>query len=63
MIAKALVELDGVVMKAFRERSGEWMLHDRYRSPGPIQYKDTLAANMATMTLSLEINKGQPIFV
>ncbi|GAB4813047.1 hypothetical protein N2152v2_000093 [Parachlorella kessleri] len=63
VIAKALCEMDGVVMQTFRELRGTWALHDCYRSPGPIQFQGTMAAEMATMTLSLEINKGEPIVV
>ena len=37
MIAKALCEMDGVVMHTFRELRGTWALHDCYRNPGPIQ--------------------------
>ena len=37
VIRKALVELDGPCMRAFRSLRDHWAIHDCYRSPGPIQ--------------------------
>ncbi len=38
VIAKALVDLRGVVFNAFRKEREAWMVKDRYRYPGPIQF-------------------------
>lgn len=39
VVAKALCEMDGAVMRTFRDLRGHWALHDNYRCPGPIQVR------------------------
>lgn len=63
VIKKALVDLDGEPMKAFKALRKDWMLQDCYRSPGPIQFKGHEWADVATITLSLELNDGKPILL
>lgn len=63
VIKKALVDLDGEPMRAFKEIRKGWMIHDCYRSPGPIQFKGHEWADVATITLSLELNEGRPILL
>jgi len=63
VIKKALVDLDGEPMKAFKSLRKDWMLQDCYRSPGPIQFKGHQWADVATITLSLELNDGKPIML
>lgn len=38
VIAKALVDLEGSLFRAFQKERGRWMLEDNYRYPGPIQF-------------------------
>ena len=63
MIKKALVLLDGAPFKAYAAIREHWAANDCYRSPGPIQFKGHTWADVATMTLSLEINDGAPILL
>ena len=63
VIKKALVDLDGEPMKAFEAVRDSWKMNDCYRSPGPIQFKGHEWADAATITLSLELNGGNPILL
>jgi pyrophosphate--fructose-6-phosphate 1-phosphotransferase len=63
VIAKALVELDGQPMVAYKALRDHWALHDCFRSPGPIQFKGHEWADVGSITLALEINNGDPIML
>lgn len=64
VIRKALVELDGPAFKAFAAEREEWSRVDCYRSPGPIQFSSACkTANMANITLALETNDGERVYV
>ena len=63
VIAKALVEINGPPMMAYRTLRDHWALHDCYRSPGPIQFKGHQWADVGTITLALEVNGGEPIML
>lgn len=55
VIRKALVDLTGKPFREFEQLRNEWLLHDCYRNPGPIQFggpKDI--TDSITMTLSYE---------
>ena len=53
VIAKALVDLNGPVFKAFEAVREQNRLHDNYKRPGPIQFSGPLKS-LITKTLSLE---------
>lgn len=63
VIAKALVELEGRPMAAYRAVRDTWALEDCFRAPGPIQFKGYQYADVGTITLALEINQGDPILL
>ena len=63
VIAKALVELGGAPMSAYRALRDHWALHDCYRSPGPIQFNGHKFADIGTITLAMEIHGGEPILL
>ena len=63
VIEKALVDLQGAPMAAFKVLRDHWALHDCYRSPGPMQFKGHEWADVGTITLALEINGGEPILL
>lgn len=63
VIAKALVELEGQPMTAYKALREHWALHDCFRSPGPIQFKGHQWADIGSITLALEINNGDPIML
>lgn len=52
VIRKATVQLDGKLFKRFENERGKWLLHDDYRSPGPIQFfGPEVLTNSITFTL------------
>ena len=53
VIAKALVDLNGPVFKAFEAVREQNRLHDNYKRTGPIQFSGPLKS-LITKTLSLE---------
>jgi pyrophosphate--fructose-6-phosphate 1-phosphotransferase len=63
VIKKALVELEGMPFKTYAAVRERWARCDAFRSPGPMQFKGHYMADGATITLALEVNKGQPILV
>lgn len=64
VIKKALVELDGPAFSAFASARAQWAITDCYRSPGPIQFEGgSPLADIASFTLALEINEGDPIYI
>ncbi|KAL6774582.1 hypothetical protein ACKKBG_A25560 [Auxenochlorella protothecoides x Auxenochlorella symbiontica] len=63
VIRKALVDLNGPAFRAFAAVRRKWGLTDCFRSPGPIQFSGTQYADVATMTLGLEINDGDPVLL
>lgn len=63
VIRKALVELEGPPMMAYRGMRTVWAQSDAYRAPGPIQFKGHDFADVATITLALELNNGNPILL
>lgn len=63
VIAKALVDLNGVPMAAYKALRDHWAMHDCYRSPGPIQFKGHQWADIGSITLALEVNGGEPIML
>lgn len=63
VIKKALVELDGAPMQTYVSLRDEWARTDRYRSPGPMQFRGHQWAEVGTMTLALEINNGEPVLL
>ena len=63
VIKKALVDLDGQPMQAYRWIRDHWSIHDCYRSPGPIQFRGHEWADVGSITLALEINQGEPILL
>jgi pyrophosphate--fructose-6-phosphate 1-phosphotransferase len=63
VIKKARVELDGAPFKLFEANRQNWALNDCFRCPGPIQFSGTGSSFAANMTLALEINNGNPIYI
>ncbi|KDD76637.1 hypothetical protein H632_c152p1 [Helicosporidium sp. ATCC 50920] len=61
VVAKVPVDLMGGPFRAYAAARSDWARHDRYRCPGPIQFRGHDAADVATMTLALELNGGRPI--
>ena len=58
------MELDGPAFEAFAAEREEWSRLDCYRSPGPIQFSSACkTANMANITLALEANDGEVVFL
>ena len=63
VIKKALVDPQGNPLKAYKKLRKGWMMKDCYRSPGPIQFRGHQWADVASITLSLELNQGVPILL
>lgn len=63
VIIKALVDLRGPAFGALAAARDAWALGDCYRSPGPVQYAGSEYANVASMTLGLEVNGGRPVLL
>ena len=63
VVRKALVDLDGAPMRAYRALRSHWAIHDCFRSPGPVQFSGHAWADIGTITLALEINGGDPIML
>jgi len=62
VIRKALVDMEGAPMKAYRAVRDHWAMHDCFRSPGPIQFEGGYQyADVGSLTLALEINGGDPV--
>ncbi|KAI7839314.1 hypothetical protein COHA_007012 [Chlorella ohadii] len=59
VIKKALVDLHGAAFTSYTSMRAIWAIQDWCRSPGPIQFKGP-SADLATITLALEVNEGQP---
>ncbi|EFN58046.1 hypothetical protein CHLNCDRAFT_34452 [Chlorella variabilis] len=59
VIKKALVEMGGAPMASYTSMRAIWAIQDWCRSPGPIQFRGP-SADMASITLALETNEGQP---
>ncbi|KAL4443799.1 hypothetical protein ABPG75_011536 [Micractinium tetrahymenae] len=62
VIRKALVEIHGAAMTSYTSMRAIWAIQDWCRSPGPIQFHGH-TADMASITLALEVNEGQPCLV
>jgi pyrophosphate--fructose-6-phosphate 1-phosphotransferase len=63
VVRKALVDLAGAPMAAYRALRDHWALHDCFRSPGPMQFKKHEWADVGTLTLALEINNGNAVLL
>lgn len=63
VVKKALVDLEGNAFQALASARDAWALGDCYRGPGPVQYAGSQYADVATMTLGLEMNGGQPVML
>ncbi|KAL4442020.1 hypothetical protein ABPG77_011281 [Micractinium sp. CCAP 211/92] len=62
VIKKALVEITGPAMTSYTSMRAIWAIQDWCRSPGPIQFQGH-TSDMASITLALEVNEGQPCLV
>lgn len=63
VVKKALVDMDGAPMRAYRALRDHWAMYDCYRSPGPVQFSGHRWANVGCITLALERNGGDPILL
>ena len=57
VIKKALTELTGKPFLTFAKSREQWKLHDKYRSPGPIQFEATKWAADISIMLRLELEQ------
>ncbi|KAI3428271.1 hypothetical protein D9Q98_006650 [Chlorella vulgaris] len=63
VIKKKLVDLEGAPMAAFAARRAAWAAGDCFRAPGPLQFQPHCVADAATITLALELNRGQSMLL
>ena len=62
VIKKTLVDLQGAPFGVFAAARRLWATGDCVRSPGPMQFRG-IGGDLATITLSLEVNGGQPLLL